>query len=230
MRPTLLLIPGMLNDAGLWDEVAFESRMVAEVRIAEPVQASISGMAQAAWALLADLPRDAPLVIAGFSLGGYVAIEMLAHPVRAVRAAALLSTSARPETPEGLASREKTIAAMQRDFESAIEGMTQWNAHEPTPERAARLAGMMRRVGLEVAVRQMRAVAARADHRPALSRLDVPVTVLCGRHDRTTPPALAEEIAALIPGARCEIVDGAAHMLPVEQPGAVARALRELPR
>jgi pimeloyl-ACP methyl ester carboxylesterase len=225
MKPALLLIPGMLNDASLWDEVAADLRGLAELRIAEPVQASIAGMAQAAWALLADLPPDRPVTVAGFSLGGYVAIEMLTHPVRKLRSAALLSTSARPETAEGAASREKTIAAMQRNFDKVITSLAQWNSHEPTPERLARITAMMRRVGLEVAVRQMRAIMARADHRAALARLDVPVTVLCGRQDRTTPPELAGEIAALIPGARCEIIDGAAHMLPIEQPGAVVRAL-----
>ncbi|SEB20018.1 alpha/beta fold hydrolase [Variovorax sp. YR216] len=227
MTPVLLLIPGMLNDAAVWHGVVEAMGPQVQVRTAAPVQPSIAEMAQAAWALLADVPAQQPVVLAGFSLGGYVAIEMLARPARPLRAALLLSTSARPETPEGAATREKSIAAMQRDFAKVVDGIVQWSTVLPSPERVRELTDMMLRVGADTAMRQLRAIAARGDHRAPLSRLDLPVTVLCGREDRTTPAALSEEIAALVPGARCEIVDGASHMLPVEQPQAVARALRE---
>lgn len=233
MKPVLLLIPGMLNDASLWDGVIESLGPLADVRVAAPVQATIPEMAQAAWALLAGLSPQQAVVLAGFSLGGYVAIEMLARPAPGapgLRGLALVSTSARPETPEGGAARARTIHAMQRDFGKAVDGIAQWNSHEPSPERAARLTRMMLGVGAEVAVRQLRAIAGRADHRDALARLSMPVAVLCGRHDRTTPPALSEEIAALVPHARCEIVEGASHMLPIEQPQAVAAALRNLLR
>jgi pimeloyl-ACP methyl ester carboxylesterase len=51
---------------------------------------------------------------------------------------------------------------------------------------------------------------------------------VCGRQDRITPPALSEELAALVPGARLHLVDGSGHMLPAERPDAVAAALRAL--
>lgn len=231
MRPALMLIPGMLNDASVWDGVLARLGALAEIRIAAPVQPSIAEMAQAAWAQLSDLPPQQPAVLAGFSLGGYVAIEMLARPACGaprVQGLALVSTSARPEAPEGAAARAKTIQAMQRDFGKVVDDIAQWNLHEPSPERVAGLRRMMLAVGPEVAVRQLRAIAARADHRDALARLDMPVAVLCGRQDRTTPPALAQEIGALVPHAMCDIVEGASHMLPIEQPQAVAAALRSL--
>src|SRR5690606_6240807 len=149
----LLLIPGMLNDAELWRDVAATLAPVAELRMASPVQASIPAMAQAAWAQLADVPAHRPVVLAGFSLGGYVAMEMLAHPARALQAAALLSTSARPEAPEGAAQRDRTIAAMQRDFARVVEGLVQWNTHAPAPAQVARLQAMMLRLGAELAIR-----------------------------------------------------------------------------
>src|SRR5690606_34676296 len=95
-KPVLLLVPGMLNDASVWDEVAAPLQPLAVVRVATPEQASIAAMAQAAWARLDGVPRDRPVVLAGFSLGGYVVIEMRARRARPVHAAALLSTSARP--------------------------------------------------------------------------------------------------------------------------------------
>ena len=86
----------------------------------------------------------------------------------------------------------------------------------------------MRGVGAGTAIRQMRAVMARSDHRAALAGLRLPVVVLGAREDRVVGPEPAQELAALVPGARLEIVDGAGHMLPCEQPQAVARALRGL--
>jgi len=142
----------------------------------------------------------------------------------------LLATSARPETPASLAARDKTIAAMQGDFGQTVERIVQFNTHEPSAPLAQRLSDMMLRIGAAAAIRQLRAIAARADHRQALATVALPVTILCGRHDRTTPVTLAAELAALVPGARCEVVPDAGHMLPVEQPQAVVRALRELLR
>lgn len=228
-QPVLLLVPGMLNDERVWAGVAQALADVAQVRVARvTTQATIPAMAQDAWALLADLPPEAPVVLVGFSMGGYVAIEMLARPQRRLRAAALVATSARPESPQGQAQREKSIAALQGDFARTVQGIAQWGSHEPTPALLQALTAMMLDVGAETAVRQTRAIMARGDHREALARLDLPVHVLCGAADRITPPALSQELAALIPHARFHEIEKAGHMLPLEQPQTVAALLRPL--
>lgn len=228
-QPVLLLVPGMLNDERVWAGVAQALADVAQVRVARvTTQATIPAMAQDAWALLADLPPEAPVVLVGFSMGGYVAIEMLARPQRRLRAAALVATSARPESPQGQAMREKSIAALQGDFARTVQGIAQWGSHEPTPALLQALTAMMLDVGAETAVRQTRAIMARGDHREALARLDLPVHVLCGAADRITPPALSQELAALIPHARFHEIEKAGHMLPLEQPDQVAALLRPL--
>lgn len=228
-QPVLLLVPGMLNDERVWAGVAQALADVAQVRVARvTTQATIPAMAQDAWALLADLPPEAPVVLVGFSMGGYVAIEMLARPQRRLRAAALVATSARPESPQGQAQREKSIAALQGDFARTVQGIAQWGSHEPTPALLQALTAMMLDVGAETAVRQTRAIMARGDHREALARLDLPVHVLCGAADRITPPALSQELAALIPHARFHEIEKAGHMLPLEQPQPVAALLRPL--
>lgn len=228
-QPVLLLVPGMLNDERVWAGVAQALADVAQVRVARvTTQATIPAMAQDAWALLADLPPETPVVLVGFSMGGYVAIEMLARPQRRLRAAALVATSARPESPQGQAQREKSIAALQGDFARTVQGIAQWGSHEPTPALLQALTAMMLDVGAETAVRQTRAIMARGDHREALARLDLPVHVLCGAADRITPPALSQELAALIPHARFHEIEKAGHMLPLEQPQTVAALLRPL--
>lgn len=228
MKPVLLLVAGMFNDAEVWQDVAQALAPLADVRIALPVQDSIAAMAQAAWAQIDDLPAVAPVVLAGFSLGGYVAQEMLAAPRRSVAAAALVATSARPEAPEGLAVREKTMAALARDVGKVVDGLVGFGTHEAAPALAQRLRAMMLRVGADTAIRQTRAIMGRTDHRAALAGLQLPVAVLCGRQDRITPPALSQELAALVPGAQLHLIDGSGHMLPLEQPQAVAGILAAL--
>lgn len=227
--PVLLLIPGMLNDARLWAEVASDLRALADVRIADvSTQSHIADMADDAWALLADVPASVPCVLAGFSLGGYVGIEMLAQPRRTWRAAALLSTSCLPESPEGVAGREKAIAAFTQDFEGMLQGIARRGlAPNAAPALHESLCQMMRDVGPQAATRQTRAIMARSDHRAALGGLQLPVRVLCGNQDRITPPAISEALVATVPGAQMRLVNNAGHMLPLEQPGAVVATLRD---
>lgn len=232
MKPVLLLIPGMLNTQAIWSLVAPLLQDAADIRIASvTTQSSIADMARDAWALVANVPADTPLVICGFSMGGYTTLEMLARPQRAVAAVGLLDTSARPETPEGQATREKTIAAIGKDFERVVDGVLHFGTAKAThdkPELLQAMREIMLAVGADATVRQNRAIMARSDHRAALARLELPALVMCGREDKITPPEVAEELAALIPGARLEWIDNAGHMTPMEQPQRVAQLLRTL--
>ena len=171
---------------------------------------------------------DVPVYLAGFSMGGYVAMEMLSQPVRALQGLALLDTAGGGETEESRVQREKTIHALQTDFARTLQGILKWNTHEPRPELLERLRSMMLDVGPEVAVRQIRAISTRREHRQVLEQLQLPVRVLCGEHDRVTPPQRSQELAEWIPGAQLVMVPGAGHMLPLEQPQAVVKTLLDL--
>lgn len=228
--PVWLLVPGMLNDERVWADVAGGLQPHAQVRIAQvQTQSTIAEMASDAWALLDDLAPDAPVYLAGFSMGGYVAMEMLAQqPMRALRGLALIDTAGGAETPESRVLREKTIHAMQSNFAKTLPGLIQWNTHQPSPALLAQLGQMMQDVGAVTAVRQMRAISERREHSAVLGQLRMPVQVLCGEHDRVTPPARSQALAQSIPGARLQLVPDAGHMLPLEQPQAVVSALLAL--
>lgn len=234
MKPLLLLIPGMLNDARVWQPVSDALSDLADVRVAdvrlsdETSGPGIAALGARAWAQLADVPLSTPVVIAGFSMGGYVAIDMLARPARPVQALALLSTSGRPESSDSAAMREKTMVAMQSNFPKVVEGLLSWNTHQASPELLALMRQMMLEVGPEMAVRQMRAIMARADHRPQLAQLQLPVRVLCGRQDRVTPPELAQELASIFPHSQLHLIDGSGHMLPLEKTAEVVTHLQAL--
>lgn len=232
MKPVLLLIPGMFNTAAIWDAVRAHLGADVAVRIADvSTQSSIAGMADDAWALVADLPPATPLVVAGYSMGGYVLIELLARHRARVQAAAFIDTSAQPETADSMQTRENTIAALERNFDRAVTAVIPFNLHPEHHGRAdlvEAMRSMMHGVGAQTAIRQTRAIMGRADHRVMLAGLAMPTLVVCGRHDKVTPPALSEHLAALIPGARLHWLGQAGHLTPLEQPAALADALRQL--
>ena len=231
MKPVLLLIPGMLNTPAVWAKVVPMLSVVAEVRILNvQTQTSIASMADDALALVADVPAEQPLVVCGFSMGGFVTIELIAARKNKIRAACLLSTSGRPEFAENAAQREKTIAALARDFDKTTLGIARYCTGSAGQQDAAlmdEILATMRDVGPDTAIAQNRAIMARADHRAALALLKLPVLVLCGRDDMVTPPECSEELAALIPDAQLTWIDGAGHMVPMEQPAELANQLKQ---
>lgn len=228
MKPVILLVPGMLNDARVWDGVVQGLAGQADVRIADVVsQDSLARMREDAWAQLADVPAATPLLLVGFSMGGYVVLDMLAHRPREVQGLLLMATSALPETPEGRTGREKTLAAMAKDFPRFVDGVVTWSTHAADAALAARLRQMMLDIGPETARRQVLALMNRQDHRSLLATLKLPTRILCGRQDRVTPPALSETLAQCLPGARLDLIDDTGHMLPCERPEVVVQALRD---
>ena len=232
MKPVLLLIPGMFNTAAIWDPVRAHLGPDVEVLVADVLtQSRIPDMADDAWALVAHLPPATPLVVAGYSMGGYVLIELLARHRARVQAAAFIDTSAQVETAQSLQNREKTIAAVERNFERAVAAVIPFSLHPEHQGRADLVEGMrsmMHRVGAQTAIRQTRAIMARTDHRAMLAQLAMPTLVVCGREDKVTPPALSQDLADLLPDARLHWLDPAGHQTLLEQPAELARAIGQL--
>jgi len=231
-KSVLLLIPGMLNTAAVWRPVIERLKDVADIRIADvQTQATIAAMAKDAWALVQDVSPGTPLVLCGFSMGGFVAIEMLASGSRSASALCLIDSSAQPESPESCVQREKTIVAIGRDFDKVTAGVAQFCTCDQTHDNAALMRetlDIMRSVGAATAIQQNQAIMGRSDHRAALAQLAIPTLVLCGRENKVTPPALSEELAALIPGAQLAWIANAGHMTPLEQPAEIAERLGTL--
>ncbi|MBL8385438.1 MAG: alpha/beta hydrolase [Burkholderiales bacterium] len=224
--PPLVLVPGSLNDARVWQRQVDALAGVAPVRVADITGAdSTAAMAEAV--LAAAPPRFA---LAGFSLGGYVALEVLRRAPQRLAGLALIATSARPEHPDAVPGRQKMIDLARTDFPRMIAGMRPFMlaaANAGDPGLNAFLDAMMRAVGAAVFVRQSQAVIGRADSRDLLAGIACPALVVCGREDRVTPPKLSEELAQAIPGARLELIDNAGHMVILEAADTVTRLLTD---
>lgn len=229
-KAVLLLIPGMLNGNDIWDGVIDALCMKAgdsvRVVIADVLtQSTIQDMARDAWKCLDGVAQGNPFYVAGFSMGGYVALEMLANQKHPIREAWLLSTSAEPESDASTPLREKAIASFESDFEKTIQNTARWGTFEKTPEQLQPVVESMRKLGAATAIRQTRAIMKRSDHRGQLRGLDIPVHIICGKEDRITPIALSQELAQTIPTAQLQMIERAGHMLPLEQPVLIAESM-----
>ena len=176
--------------------------------------------------LAAAPPRFA---LAGLSMGGYVALEIVRQAASRVARLALLDTGARDDPPEAQAKRRIHIALAETGrFAEMAEAMWPVLVH---PDRRGDAAlkriylAMCHDVGAEAYVRQQKAIMTRADSRPLLPAIKCPTLVLVGAQDEATPPAVAEEMAAGIAGARLVKVAECGHLSTMEQPEAVTREM-----
>lgn len=170
-----------------------------------------------------------PFALAGLSMGGYVAFEVLRRAPGRVERLALLDTSARPDDAAKHDERLAVLALAAGDFAGALERLVPYwvNPDRPLdPALAAELLAMADRVGPEAFVRQERALLGRPDSRPTLASIACPTLVLCGRQDLRTPPDRSAEIAAGVRGAELVIIEDCGHVATLEQPDAVTNALR----
>lgn len=223
----LLALPGLVNDERLWQHQA------AALSPRHPVTSfpltPHTTIAELARMALARAPAER-FALAGLSMGGYVALEIMRQAPERVAALALLDTSARPDSPEQTQLRRTAIAASVDDYEGVIRGLIPRILHPDhagDPALVALLVAMAGRVGREGYVRQQEAIIGRADSRPTLGEIRCPTLVLCGREDILLPLALSEEMHAGIAGSKLVVVERCGHMSAMEQPKAVTAALRE---
>lgn len=224
----VLALPGLLNDERLWQhQAAALSPLHPFTSFPLAPQASMAELADAA---LARAPPGR-FALAGLSMGGYLALEIVRRAPERVAALALIDTSARPDTPQASDARRAAIAHSATDFDGVVGTLLPRIVH-PSRLGDEALVGLIRSmaaaVGREAFVRQQQAIMGRADSRPTLARIRCPTLVLCGRDDLLTSLELHEEMAAGIPGARLVVLDRCGHMSALEQPAAVSEALRGL--
>ncbi len=214
----LVLLPGMMCDARLFSPqiAAFSGRRTV-------VCAPISGRSSVE-ELASDVLADAPprFALAGLSMGGIVAMEVLRQAPGRIARIALLDTNPLAETdavkfrrfPQMLAVREGKLAAVMRDemkpkylSDGAKRG-----------EILSLCMDMALDLGPHVFLAQSRALMDRPDQSATLSKAKLPTLILCGRDDSLCPVSRHELMAQMIPDAQLEIIEGAGHLPTLEQP------------
>jgi pimeloyl-ACP methyl ester carboxylesterase len=227
MTTPLLLVPGLNCTARLFAHQTTTLADVADVRIVD--HGSHATIAEIAASALASAPPR--FALAGLSMGGYVAFEMIRQAPARIERLALLDTMARPDT-EAILERRRRQLAMLADgrFADVCAGLLPLLVH---PDRLADAAivetidAMAEETGSERFERQMRAIMGRADSRPTLAAIACPTLVLVGAEDALTPPEVAREMHEAIRGSRLVVVPDCGHLSTIERPEAVTAALRE---
>jgi pimeloyl-ACP methyl ester carboxylesterase len=228
MKSPLILLPGLLCDAALWEPQLSDLADIADFFVADLTdQQSIEEMA-------ASVLRDSPwkeFALAGLSMGGYVAQEIVRQAPQRVKKLALLDTRSRSELPEETERRKALMQLAQsgRNFTPVTNRMLPFLVHESRVKDAGLvkiIREMAERTGIEAYLRQQEAIIARPDYRSMLPSIACPALVLCGRQDKLTPLHNSEEMAKAIPGAALVVVEECGHMSTLERPGEVNRALR----
>ena len=227
MPDPLVLLPGMMCDARLFSHQFLELNRDRAVMVAPLVGASsVGALAQQ---VLDAAPRR--FALAGLSMGGIVAMEMLGRAPDRITRIALMDTNPLPETPQAAAAREPHIIGVQNGrLEEIMRAEMKPRYLAPGPGRVEVMATVMemaKDLGPDVFVAQSRALQRRPDQQKVLRGVKVPALVLCGEHDALCPVKRHEFMAGLIPSAELRVIEEAGHLPTLERPAATTEALRD---
>lgn len=223
----LLLVPGLLCTERLWrDQIeALED----DISIQVARHDLDDNLAAIARRILKDAP--ARFSLAGLSMGGYIAFEILRQAPQRVERLALLDTRATKDSAQETQRRRDLLALADRGkFTGISERLMPLFIHEDRlaePDLTGAIIEMASDIGKEGFIRQTRALMARDDARNLCGEIDIPTLILCGRQDALTPVAMHQEMANLIPESILKIIEECGHLSTMEKPEEVSAALRE---
>lgn len=171
-----------------------------------------------------------PCVLAGLSMGGYIALAYVRKYPTDLCALMLVDTKAEGDTAEQKEGRQKMIDLVRSQGTKAIaEQMLPKMLAEETPKCrpavAQALRGLMEACPPKTIEHALLAMRDRPDQSPNLSSIAVPTLVIVGDHDAITPVAIAQSMQKKIPQAQIAVITGAGHMAPMEQPAQVNQAM-----
>jgi pimeloyl-ACP methyl ester carboxylesterase len=229
---SLVLVPGLMCDDTVWRHQIETLRKAREVQVAEHgLSKSLGAMAERI------LDNSGPrFALAGHSMGGRVALEVLARAPERVSRLALLDSGYEGLAPGERGDREKAgryrlLEIAQRD--GMLEMAKEWARGMVHPSRLAdqplmdAIHSMIVSAGVAQFEAQIQALLARPDRTDLLSGLRLPTLVLCGHDDGWSPLSRHEQMVRLIPDSYLVDVPDCGHMSTMEKPEAVTSALSD---
>lgn len=220
----LVLLPGMMCDARLWGP------QIAALSGAMPLHMAPLVGQNSVPALAAQVLETAPprFALAGLSMGGIVAMEIMAQAPQRVSRLALLDTNPLAEAAEMRARRTPQIAAaLAGHLEDVMrDEMKPRYLAAGSAEILDLCLDMALSLGPRVFEQQSIALRDRPDQTEVLRKVTVPTLLLCGAEDSLCPPARHELMRDLIPGAELVVIPEAGHLPVLERPDVTTRALQ----
>jgi pimeloyl-ACP methyl ester carboxylesterase len=222
----LLLLPGLLCDASLWQNQIKSLKGLADCKVMDISKADqIDALARA---VLADAPPQ--FALAGLSMGGYVALEIMRQAPERVLKLCLLDTSARPDTDEQ-ANKRRLLLTMSKagQFKGVTPRLLPMLIHPDhmqDQELTHTIMTMAERMGRDAFANQQNAILNRIDSRPFLKNIKCPVQLIVGAQDALTPPEIMREVHDGITGSRMAVLDHCGHLSALEKPNEVSDLMR----
>jgi pimeloyl-ACP methyl ester carboxylesterase len=223
----ILLVPGLVSSPRIFAPVMPALWRLGPVTVANHIRDD--NMGAIARRTLAEAPPR--FALAGHSMGGYIAFEIMRQAPDRVAKLALINTQARSDSPEATERRRGMMArARGGQYHALLDELFPGFVH-PSRHGDASLRQLIHDMGDDVGVdgfiRQQTAVIGRVDSRPSLAWIKCPTLVLTGDEDNTIPNSLSKEMADGIHGAKLVILQECGHLPQPEQPEATAAALVE---
>ncbi|MEY4266512.1 MAG: hypothetical protein RIS90_1047 [Pseudomonadota bacterium] len=219
----LVLLPGLNNTSAVFGAVA--QALPADIQPHCPDLPALTTVELLAKQVLRDAP--ATFWLGGFSFGGYVAMAVLALAPERVQGIALICSSPLADTPEQRARRLDAIHLAEQGGHEASASAATLPFHPDSlnnPELIALRREIVYAYGAQRYIAHCHACMARPD-RSALLDGRRPTLLVSASHDVVVPVAGVRAVADRVPGSQFELIDGAGHLLPLEQPQALAEVL-----
>ena len=232
-KTPLLLVPGLLCSPRLYAPQVAALRDIPEVVVPDwrraPLSIFDSWDKTARWVL--DQAPAGKFALAGLSLGGMIAVEIMQIAAARVTRLALLDTGMRSQTPTEQAIRRARIRLANEGRFELVLGlqMSRFIPAYRLPDKALvdEVMAMCTETGVEIYKRQEALAAVRVDRRPDLPKITCPTLVVCGRADAATPLFMSEEIAAAIKGSELIVIEQCGHLITLEKPDETNAILRK---
>jgi pimeloyl-ACP methyl ester carboxylesterase len=232
-KTPLLLVPGLLCSPRLFASQLAALEDVAEIVVPDwrraPLSIFDSWEKTARW-VIAQMPSER-FALAGLSLGGMIAVEIMQIAADRVTKLALLDTGMQAQNPIEQAIRRARIRLANEGRFELVLGlqMSRFLPAYRLPDKALvdEVMAMCSETGVEIYKRQEELAAGRVDRRPDLPKITCPTIVVCGRDDSATPLLLSEEIAAAIQGSELIVIEQCGHLITMEKPDETNAILRK---
>lgn len=169
------------------------------------------------------------IVLAGMSMGGYVALAFAERHPDFLAGIALVNSQAKADTDAGRESRRAMIARVREAgpeaaAEAILPRLLSPNKFAEADLRRKTLKGA-RLAGVDGITFALEAMATRPDRTHVLRQLRCPVLILHSSDDLIVPAGSARELAESLEGSEYVEIVGAGHAAAIEVPGKVAEAL-----
>lgn len=224
MTRDLVLIPGALATADFWCHQERYFQMKMSIYHAQIFSGhSISTMAKE---IINYLPEK--FILMGFSLGGYIALELMRYIPDRVEKLILINSSAKAISQQGQLERLRALHLINNGkFYFLISLILKKSMHRQHSMLLPTLKRMAREVGAQRYTQQLTAILNKPDHTELLATIACPTLLIASKNDSVVMPECSEHMAAHIKNSKLIYIDNCGHIAPLEQPDKINKILSD---